>query len=311
MSLVHARAASMRRIKSTVLGVFLLALGSGGCKTQDDAVAAASQMAETSKTLSAYYTALSKVVSQTQNVYQAQYVLQGLPPMDLSKTLIQIRARADMALEIGKVSEAFGKISGSKEPKEAAAAATNLNAELVTVNALSSNDAETKAVTQGVQAIVSLLQQHDEVAAAKQISPLCHNLSVFFDSEKGLYDSLNETYLLSAQSVAKDMVRKNQVDVSPVFASALQPFSLEPRLDQKTVAEGMQKYLSEQIDARYKSKVADGRKATEGLSDALKEMDKRVATVVSEKPLTVRLPPLSLANAESWIKSILKGSDDE
>jgi hypothetical protein len=293
-------------MRFAVLAVVVLALGSGGCKTQDDAVAAASQMAETSKTLSAYYTALGKVVAETQNVYQAQYVLQGLPPMELSETLAQIKLRSDMALDIGKVSQAFAKISSSTSPKDASTAAASLNAELADVTPLSSNDNETKAVTEGVKLIVSLLQQHDEVAAAKQISPLCHKLSVFFDSEKGFYDSLDQAYLLSAQSVAKDMVRKNQVDVSPVFASALQPFSLEPKLDQKMVGEGMQKYLNDQIDARYKSKLAAGKKATEALSSALKEMDTRVATVASEKPMALRLAPLSLETAKSWIASIEK-----
>jgi hypothetical protein len=309
MSLIRNHAKSVRSLKLAVLGVVVFALISGGCKTQDDSAAAASQMEETAKTMSAYYAALGQVVSETQNVYQAQYALQGLPPMDLSETLSQIKLRSDMALKIGKISEAFEKINSSKTPKEASAAAGNLDAELVTVNALASNTTETKAVTEGVQLIVSLLQQHDEIKAAKQISPLVHSLSVFFDSERGLYDSLNQAYLLSAQSVAKEMVRRNQVDVSLVFASALKPFSLEPKFDQKSVGDNMQKYLNERIDARYKSKLANGKKATESLSSALKEMDLRVATVVGDKPLSVRLPPLSLENTKTWIKSIEKEDD--
>jgi hypothetical protein len=308
MVLGRINSGSKQRVKALVLAVMVFALAIGGSKTQDDAVAAAEQMEQTSKTLSAYYTALSKVVSETQNVYQAQSALQRLPPMDLSETLAQIKLRSDMAMKIGKLAEAFEKIGDSKAPKDASAAAGDLNAEVLSISPLTSNTNETKAVTEGVQLVVSLIQQHEEVRAAKSISPLCHDLSVFFDSEKGYYDSLDQAYLLSAQSVAKDMVRKNQVDASPVFASALSPFGLKPKLDQAVVGNGMQKFFNDQIDARYKSQLADEKKATEGLSSALKEMDSRIASVAAAKPMTVRLPPLSLESAESWIKSIEKGS---
>ncbi len=304
MSFVRGNRKFVRRLKTLALASIMFAIAGSGCKTQDDAAAAASQMAETAKTLCSYYTALSTVVAETQDVYQAQYSLTNLPPEDLSETLAQLKMRADMALEIGKVSDAFQKISGSTAAKDASAAAGSLNTELVTIKALASDDKETKAVTDGVQLIVMLLQEHDEVRAAKSIAPLAHNLSVFFDSERAYYDSLNQAYLVTSQDVAKDMVRKNQVDVSPVFLSALKPFDMAPKLDQSVVGPGMQAYLNQQIAARYKSQLEDGKRATEGVSSALKEMDKRIALVAGDKPMNLKVPPVSLEAAESWIQTI-------
>jgi hypothetical protein len=304
MSIVSSRGRSLWPAKVAVLAAVVFGMSLGGCKTQDDANAAAAQMSETAETLSAYYRALGKVVAATQDTYQAQAVLQKLPPQDLAETLVQIRLRSQMAGEVSELAQAFQQLSKSSAASDASTAAGNLNTELVTVNAISSNTAETKAVTEGIKLIVSLLQQHDERKAALQIAPLSHNLSVFFDSERGLYDSIDQAYLLSAESVAKDMVRKNQVDVSPVFASALRPFNLEPKLDQGVVAGGMQPYLLQQIDDRYKVRLGDGKRATSAMSAALKEMDERIARVAANKPMLRRVPPLTLATAKAWVHDV-------
>jgi hypothetical protein len=285
-------------------------LSAFGCKTQADAVAAASQMVTTAHTMSAYYTALDHVVASTQDAYQAQYALLGTPPLDLTDTRDQLRLRANLATEVGDVASAFRKITASTAATDASAAAGSLNAEVVKLHGLSSNDMETKAVTLGVQAIVTLIQEHKEVEASRQVAPLCHQLSVFFDSESKLYDSLNEAYLLTARTVALKLVDTNQVDSSAVFASSLQPFGLSPAISKDDTKKSMQTYLSTQIRATYTIKLKESQQATEALSAALKEMDARIDLVAHDKPMSIRSNPFSLQTVNGWIEAITKSKQE-
>ena len=296
-----------RRCRLAVIcGLSFLLLSTGGCKRQEDADAAASQMAVTAQTLSAYYVALDHILAKTQDSYQAQQSIDGAPPLDLSDMRQQIELREQMATEIGELASLFQDLAGSSAATDASAAVGRFNSELVSVKALANNDKETKAVTLGVQEIVSLIQQREETKAARKVEPLCHNLSVFFESERSEYDSLNEAYLVTAQSVAKALVRNNQVDVSQVFLSALQPFGLSPVINQKVIGPGMQTYLNDEISASYKNQLANSQKATGSLSAALKEMDARISLVANDKTMNLRIPPLSLNTVEVWINQVTK-----
>jgi hypothetical protein len=292
--------------KKLAITVIAIALFANGCKTQEDAAAAAKQMASTSRELSAYYLSLDHILAETENSYQAQFALQRVPPEDLSETRAQIRLRADMADEIGNVSALFQKIAGSSAASDASASAANLNAEVVSLKGLTTNDAETKLVTSGIKEIVALIQQHEEVQAARKVGPLCHNLSIFFDSEKASYLSIQEGYLKVARSVSKGMVSANQVDTSPVFLSALQPFGLAPAVDRASVKENMQSYMLAQIEANYKLRLDEGQKATNALSASLKEMDARIDLVAHDKPMQFREPPFSLETVKEWIADVNK-----
>jgi hypothetical protein len=279
-----------------------------GCKTQADAVAAASQMVTTAQTMSAYYTALDHVVAATQDAYQAQYALLSTPPLDLTETRDQIRLRAELATEVGDVASAFQKITASTAATDASAAAGSLNTEVTSLHGLASNDMEAKAVTLGVQAIVTLIQEHKEVEASRQVAPLCHQLTVFFDSESKLYDSLNQAYLLTARTVALKLVETDQVDSSAVFASSLQPFGLAPSISKEDTKKSMRAYLETQIRATYTIKLKESQQATEALSAALKEMDARIDLVAHDKPMSIRSNPFSLQTVNGWIEAITKST---
>jgi hypothetical protein len=288
----------------SVLAAALLLLCCGGCKTQKDAAAAASQMASTAQTLSSYYAALDHVLAETQLVYQARSELDNVTPLDLSDTRQQIQLREDLATEIGNVASLFQKLTGSSAASDASAAAGKLNSEMVSIKALASNDNETKAVTLGIQSIVTLIQQHEEIKAAQQIQPLCHNLSVFFDSESRFYNSIDQAYLTAASAVSKLLLDKNYVDVSPVFLAALQPFNLSPSINGYSLSPQMRAFLTKQVDDGSKTGVASCEKATDALSAALKEMDARFTLVAQGKVLHITMPPLSLSTVENWIKQV-------
>ena len=297
---------STRRYRAGIATVILLLVAGVGCRTQEDAVAAASQMATTSSTMVAYYKALDLVLSRTDDAYQAQAILLPEPDsarLDLADMHAQIKLRQDLAENIVTLSQLFQKLTGSTAAADSSTAAANLNSELVSLKAIASNDKETQALTFAVKAIVLLIQHHDEVKAARLLSPLCHQLSVFFDSERARYDSINQAYLLAAKSVAEALVNRNGLEAGWIFNSALQPFTLAAKGD---AAEGhdLKPYLKGVIKARYDTALASGKKATQGLSDALHDMDARIAVVASDKPMHVRLPPFSLALVESWISTL-------
>lgn len=275
-----------------------------GCKTQEDAVAAASQMAATAAAMGAYYQSMDVVLRRTEDAYEAQQELLGVPPEKLADIRSQIRLREDLAEDVAQVAGAFQQLNGSTAPGDAASAAGKLNEELVSVKAIAGNDAQTKALTVAVKALVTLLQQHEEIKAAKQLSPLCHELSTFFDSEARMYDSLNTAYLLTAKSVATALVEKDDVKSNWIFDSALRPFELEATDKAGGNANARKAYLSHVIEARYTDRLAAATKATQALSDSLKEMDRRVALVSSDKPMKVRMAPVSLADVESWMASL-------
>lgn len=326
--------------------LMLAALLLAGCKTQDDAVAAATQMAATAKTMSAYYAALDKVLAGTQDAYQAQYALLGVPPDNLSETRKEVQLRADLAAQIGNLSTLFQKLTGPAEASDASAAAGKKGSsaasgggltsmlggagaasgssangssaggtasgsakktpESPVLSALSSNSAEFKAVSMGIDEIVALIREHEETKAAKKIAPLCDHLATFFASEEGTYDSINQAYLVTADSVAKKMVQDNQVDPSAVFVSSLQPFGLAPAVDQAKTKTAMQEYLLAQIDTQYGLKLRSAQDATAAMGKSLNEMDARVKLVAGDKPMKIRMAPFSLAMVESWITQVSK-----
>lgn len=317
-----------------------------GCKTQQDAVAAATQMAATAKTMAAYYTSLDHVLAETQDAYQAQFALLGIEGEELSETRKEVQLRADMAKQIGNLSTLFQKLTGPAEASDASAAAAKKDSsgksgssaadllggvsasvessssasgasgggagsakkktESPVLSALSSTSPQYKAVSAGIDEIVALIREHEEAKAAKRIAPVCDNLMAFFDSEQETYDSINQAYLVTARAVARKMVQNNQVDASAVFVSSLQPFGLTAAIDDAKIKTAMQEYLLAQIDTQYALKLKSAQEATEALDQALKEMDARVKLVAGDKPMTLRMPPFSLETVQSWISQVSK-----
>jgi len=298
-----------------VPAVLLVLLAGGGCKTQDDAVAAAAQLSSTAKTLSDYYAALDLVMANTEGAYTAQYAINGVPPRPLGEERAQIRARAEMAGEVGELAEVFKGLARSTAAKDAAGAADKLNTELASVSGLSTNENETTGLKLAVKGIVELIQQHKEVEAAKKMAPFTAALSKFFDSETGEYNSINRAYLDTASAVAKSLVKRKQVqvDVESNYASVLKVFDLTPAVDMPDLKNGspvlkekMIEVQDAQIESRQKAAQASAERATAALSNALKEMDRRVETVAKDQPMKIVLPPLTLDTVNNWIASIGK-----
>lgn len=321
-----------RAVYGRALLAALLVVGcalAGGCKTQQDAAAAASQMATTAQVLAAYYASLDHVLAETQDAYEAQYTLLGVPPENLSETRAEIQKRTDLAKQIGNLATAFQKVTGpgsdaaatateksAKSGGAAAAVAHGVSAAAASKpassgssgtsasNALETVSDNSQVLDKGIDAILALIREHEEVKAARDMAPLCDNLAKFFGQESGIYDSINEAYLVTAKSVARKMVEDNEVDISAVYVSSLQPFGLAPSISRNELRSNLQPFLLTQIDHAYNARLESAHEATAALEKALGEMDARVKLVAEDKPMRLRIPPFSLHTVETWIARV-------
>ncbi len=227
-----------RRLPILLCAFFLFA-----CHTSDDATAAAKQLATTSTDLANYYTAMSQIAAATITLGDLQNTL--LPrgnvlPFDadtralVSTTAAELQKRAEVAQALQGLSSAFSSLTGSTAPSDVSDAASKLADELTTVKALPQLKGSPISLPSAIgdvgKLLVSVVQQHEERKAAPAIEKTVNLLSDMFSAEKDAYDSLNETYLTKAQSLAIYCIDQNLVDNTSVLAPVLQPFSLTGRV---------------------------------------------------------------------------------
>ena len=68
-----------RKLRIASIAILCCVAFTSGCKTSDDAAAAATQMSTTAKSLSDYYTALSTILSNTDQIYSLNQQLYAKP----------------------------------------------------------------------------------------------------------------------------------------------------------------------------------------------------------------------------------------
>ena len=108
-------------------GLILLA----GCKTSEDAQAAASQMIATAQAPVEYYQAQDRILAETDQVHLVNQQLYGKPYPDTSRTQLQetekeLRIRESMARDLQALAATFGQLTGSMAAKDAADSAAAL-----------------------------------------------------------------------------------------------------------------------------------------------------------------------------------------
>jgi len=281
-----------------------------GCRESADAIAASSQMASTCKALSDYYAALSQTMELTVSANEAQQAVLGVPfDAAARKQMVDVKAELDkrsaMAEELSKLSSLFSELTGSTSPEDAAAAAGKMDDDLVGLSVITENDVAEKALKESVKVVLTLIKERKEKEAAQKMEPLAKDLSAFFDSEKPVYDSIDRAYLTLAASTAQELLNKGQVDEAAFFRPVLKPFGLVPNVTSEQVKGAMKGYVHDRIVAKTAEQQAIYDKASAGMSDSLKEMDKRIGVVAANKPMPLRLDPISLEDVKRWIDEVL------
>ena len=322
----RASTRQLRAVPRTCLCLLICFGLMSACKTSEDATATASQMATTSQDLVAYYSALTNVMDNTIKLEQLQNAFFGTPfdsqdLEQLQQTEQELQKRSDAAKALQSLSASLSKLTGSTVNSDASTAANKLAAELVTIKALPTGPPVPAATSLAAQAITMLVKEHDERKAAAQMDSAVSAVSSMFTAEKPAYESLYNSYIELAGSLALESIKRNWVDESGLLMSALQPFGLSagactsaagvPAADAKAAGVPSQNrsavlnsYAQKQLLTQIASQKAAQTKASEGMENALREMTKRIHALATENAMSMRGSPVSLADVEAWVAKL-------
>jgi hypothetical protein len=292
-------------LRSVVLSAVLL----GGCKTSDDATAAASQMATTSQQLSSYYKALQTTFEQTDELYQLNEQLYSKPYTQEDQQLLkgneaELAKRAQLAADLSSLSESFGALSGSTVPSSAASDASQVEADVEKLASLKASSTEQGALKLAVQQLATAIQEHKEREAAKAMQGAAQSLSDLFAKEEDVWNSTEQVYAQIAANLATSLVDANVTDNSAVLDVALTPFGLVRNASVGDMNEKLAPVAKQQIATKKTAMDAAYQSATDGMAKALAQMAERLQTVASGKPMTERRAPLSLATVQQWVTQV-------
>jgi len=189
-------------------------------------------------------------------------------------------------------------------------AAAKLGTELATTKALpditklGSPISLPSAIGEASKLIISLVQQHEERKVAPALNTTVNILKEMFSNEKNDYDSLNETYLILAESLANVCIDKHLVDNTSVLVPALQPFSLTAHLSSTaaTTTE-LDRAIKTQV-ARTRAALVDAhKKASTAMLQAITDMSTRINELATNHHMTARGTPVTLTTVEKWIST--------
>lgn len=286
------------------------------CHTSDDATAAAKQLATTSTDLTNYYSVLVQIVADDISLGNLQNNL--LPHADvlpfpyanralLNTTSSELQKRADVAKALQELSSAFSGLTGSTASTDVSNAASKLGSELTSLKVLPPTAGAPISIPSAIgdagKLVVSLIQQHEEKKAAAALDATLNGLKELFSQESDVYDSLNQTYLTKAASLANYCIDKNLVDEASVLTPALQPFSLMAQLRSDANYLPLKTAAKTQVDETTKVLVAAHQKASAAMLQALTEMSTRIHQLATGGRMPSRGIPVTLTTVEKWISN--------
>jgi hypothetical protein len=289
--------------------VVLSAVLLGGCKTSDDAAAAASQMQATSQQLSGYYKALQTTFQQTDELYQLNEQLYSKPYTAENQQLLknneaELAKRAQLATDLSSLSEGFGALSASTTPSNVASAASQVQADLDKLAPLKASSTEQGALKLAVQQLATAVQEHKEREAAKAMEGAAQSLSDLFAKEEDIWNSTEQVYSQIAANLASSLVDANVTDNSAVLDVALTPFGLVRNASVGDMNVKLAPVAKQQIATKRAAMDEAYESATSCMAKALAEMAQRIQTLATGKRVTERRAPLSLATVQQWVTQV-------
>ena len=292
-----------------VLAVISMVIAAG-CKTSDDAAAAATQMTATAHALSDYYAAVGKLVANTEAVYELNDRLESKEYSARAKAALQttrkeLANRVALAQGLSDLASSFAGLAGSKAPADVAASAQNLDAEIHTLSSTSESAAEQQGLHDALTLLVKAIQEHKEREAAKDMTEVARGFSALFRKEKPVWISRQQVFATLAANLAGDLVEAGDTDNAAMLKVALDPFGLTAGALSDDTRTKLKALAKAQIDARRDASEADFADATDAMQASLDEMTKRIEAVAQDRPMAYRKPPLTLANVEAWAAHVM------
>ena len=281
-----------------------------GCKTSQDAASAATQMSATAKALSDYYAALGVILADTDQLYRVneQLFLKPYPAQSqqlLKTTQEELARRVTLAADLSTLAGGFAKLSASTAPADVAAAAAKLQTEADTLASFKASAGEQNALKSALQLLVTAIQEHKEREAARAMAAVAGSLSSLFVKEAPTWSSVDQVYDQLASAAASDLVDQNAVDNSGLLKVALDPFGLTPSAPSTDLNAKLAPLAKQQIATRKAALDNSCAAATAAMTRSLQEMSERIQLVADDKPMSFRLPPVTVAAVEQWATQIL------
>jgi hypothetical protein len=264
--------------------VALIAVGElPACKTSTDAANAAVQLTHASQQLSEYYAGLSNQIEDTVALNEIQAEMLQLPFDNsdrdrLNTTQLELNKRADMAKAMATLANAYGTLAGSKSAEEIGHAASNLAEQCGAIKGLPGGPAIPDLVGQAGQQLVELIRNHKLQQSSGAIAKALTAIQVLFEHEMPVYESINKQRIVLAQSIARDLVKKDMVDVNVLLSPALKPFDLTAKLPAQTPAE-FSRLAQVKIQRSGQLEIENFNAATQALNDTLKAVSQQVEAV--------------------------------
>ena len=279
----------------------------GGCKTSDAAAAAATQLTATAKSLTDYYSALDTILAETDQLNEVQVVLYEIPYDTPTKAMIadtraEIQKREALAKGLTDLAQSFAKLTGSTASTDASASAAKLETEVESLKPIKfkMSSEEQNGMKIAIGLVVTAIQEHKEREAARGISQFATALDGFFAKEALDYESIGKDYAVISSSLAKSLLQNGQTDPSGYFKVTLDPYGLIPEVTDTKLRGKLEKLAEGQVDQKAQALQDSQKSATDDMEKSLKQMSDRIKLVADEKPMEVRIPPITLANVEKW-----------
>jgi hypothetical protein len=280
-----------------------------GCKTSDDASAAAAQMSATAKCLSDYYSAVGTIMDKTNQVNVLNEAIFAKPYPQKNRELYkadreELEKRAELAADFSSLATEFALLAGSKAPGDVAASAIKLQGEVDSLRGVTSSSVEQNVMKTSLQLLVTAVQQHKERESARAIDAFAKGLSDLFQKEAPIWNSLEQVYTDFAAGLANDLLDGNDIDLNAFASSSLKStlgsFGLDASTPTAQLTAKLTPLATQQIADRRAELDHDYLKATDAMTASLEEMSKRIHCVAEDKPMAFRVPPLTLATVQKW-----------
>jgi hypothetical protein len=258
------------------------------CKTSPEAANAAVQLTHVSQQLSDYYTGLYNQIDDTVALNEIQAEMLDLPFDNPDRTLlndtkVELGKRAAMAKAMGTLANAYAALAASKSAEDIGSAASNLARSCVAMKALPGGPAIPDLVGQAWQQLVELIRNHKLQQSSGTIAKTITAVETLFERETPVYESINRQRIVLAQSIARDLLKKDLVDVNVLLAPALKPFDLTPKLPANQTPAEFKRLAEIKIKHSGELEIDSYNASSQALADELQAVSQHVEAVAHQK----------------------------
>jgi hypothetical protein len=276
--------ALQRRRTSIRIASLLLLFGLlTACKTSQEALSAANQLANVSQKLSAYYTDLSKQTEDSISLNQIQEAVMELPAApraqaELETTRLELAKRAALANSMNNLAIAYAELAGSKSVSDIATAASGFANQCSQIRQLPGGPAVPELVGQAGGLLVEAIRERKLKQSSEAISNAVAAVDKLYHDEMKEYESINQDRAAVAAQIAEHMVtRENVVDASLLLALALKQFDLSATVPPGQTPAKYRNLAVNVIHTRRDQQISNFVTTTDEMGEMLAAVDKQIA----------------------------------